>query len=104
MSAIGQATTPTFVCTVPSTIDLTDADNMYFTLTQDGRKIIKTGDALTVTEHSVSVYLNQRDTVWLNSARPVELQLNWTYESGQRGMTKIKTVEVDRNLVPEVLP
>ena len=82
--SIGQATTPTFVCTVPDSTDLTPADNA-------------------VAAHSVSVYLTQRDTVWLNSARPVELQLNWTYSTGQRGMTKIKTVEVDRNLVPEVL-
>lgn len=103
MSIIGQATTPTFVCTVPNTIDLTAADAVYFTLTQDGRKLTKTGEALTVAAQSVSVYLSQRDTVWLNSARPVELQLNWTYSDGSRGMTNIVSVTVDRNLVPEVL-
>ena len=103
MSNIGQATTPTFVCTLPDSIDLTAAQSVYFTLYQNARKITKTGDALDVTANSVSVYLTQRDTLWLSPSQPVELQLNWTYEDGSRGMTAIVSVTVDRNLVPEVL-
>lgn len=103
MSRIGQATTPTFTCTVPNSVDLAAAENVYFTAAQDGRKIIKTGEALTIEAHSVSVYLTQRETLWMNSARPVELQLNWTYADGSRGMTNIVSVTVDRNLVPEIL-
>lgn len=100
---IGQATTPTFVCNLPQTIDLTAADSVYFTLSQNGRKITKTGDDITVSEHSVSAYLSQRDTVWIRPGQPIELQLNWVYEDGSRGMTQIVSVTVDRNLVPEVL-
>lgn len=103
MSSIGQATTPTFICTVSDGIDLTAAQNVFFTLNQNMRKITKTGEALDVTAHSVSVYLTQRDTLWLSPSQPVELQLNWTYENGSRGMTKIVSVRVDRNLVQEVL-
>ena len=103
MSAIGQATTPTFICTVPNSVDLTAAQNVYFTMMQLMRKITKSGTALTVDPHSVSVYLDQSETVGFSPSFPVELQLNWTYEDGSRGMTKIVTVTVDRNLVPEVL-
>ena len=103
MSNIGQATTPTFVCTLPDSIDLTAAQSVYFTLYQNGRKITKTDEAITVEAHSVSVYLSQRDTLWISPSQPVDLQLNWTYADGSRGMTKIVSITVDRNLVPEAL-
>lgn len=103
MSNIGQATTPTFICTVPDSIDLTAAQSVYFTLYQNGQKITKTDEDIALEAHSVSVYLSQRDTVWIRPGQPIELQINWTYEDGSRGMTKIVSVTVDRNLVPEVL-
>ena len=104
MSAVGQATTPTFVYNLPQTIDLTAAHAHYFTLAQNGRKIRKEGDALAVSAHSVSVYLSQRDTVWLQPGQPFSIQLNWTYADGSRGMTREKFIDVERNLEPEVLP
>lgn len=103
MSKIGQATTPTFICTVPDTVDLTAAENVYFTISQFANTITKRGESLDIDSHSVSVYLSQGDTVGISPSRPVELQLNWTYADGSRGMTKIVSVEVDRNLIPEVL-
>ena len=97
-----QATTPTFILTLPNTVDLSLANNVYFTITQGKTVITKSGEALNIDENVVSVYMAQEETV-LFAAGQCSLQLNWTYNNGERCCTNIVTVEVQKNLVNEVL-
>ena len=49
-----QGTTPTFVLTLPDTVDLTEAQNVYVTFSQGSQNsITKSGDALVVSAHEV---------------------------------------------------
>lgn len=97
-----QATTPTFVLTLPQEVDLSQAENVYFTVSQGMNVLTKTGDSLTIDENVVSVFLSQTETLAF-SVGSIELQLNWTYQNGERACTKIKTVEVDKNLLKKVV-
>lgn len=97
-----QATTPTFVLTLPNTVDLSLAQNVYFTLRQGSVLIEKTGEALTIDENEVSVFLSQAETLQL-SVGQARLQLNWTYAGGERACTNIAHVAVSENLLKEVV-
>lgn len=94
-----QATTPTFVLTLPDTVDLTQAKNVYFSLVQGStiiKKLIDEPEA-----HQVSVYLTQAETLGLNGV--AQMQLNWTYADGSRACTNIVNVTVDPNLLRAVV-
>lgn len=97
-----QATTPTFVLTLPETVDLTLAQNVVFTIVQGSLKIVKTTSELTYTERVVSVYLTQEETLQFTKGT-ARLQLNWTYSNGERACSNIVNVEVSPNLLTEVL-
>lgn len=97
-----QATTPTFVLTLPQTVDLSEAENVYFTLRQGSVEISKTGDELTIDGQTVSVYLTQAETLGI-SVGQARLQLNWTYANGGRACTNIAHVAVTENLLKEVV-
>ena len=97
-----QATTPTFVLTLPQTVDLSQAANVYFTVSQGMKVLTKTGDSLTIDGNVVSVFLSQAETLAF-AVGTLELQLNWTYPNGERACTKVKTVEVDMNLLKKVV-
>ena len=97
-----QATTPTFVLTLPNTVDLSLAQNIYFTLRQGATVIEKTGADLTIDGQTVSVYLSQTETLNLYEGQAL-LQLNWTYADGQRACTNIASVSVVENLLKKVV-
>ena len=97
-----QATTPTFVLTLPNTIDLSQAANVYFTLKQGAVEIKKTGDELTVSTNTVSVSLSQAETLGLTPGQ-ARIQLNWTYADGKRACSNIAHVAVNENLLKEVV-
>lgn len=97
-----QATTPTFILTLPQDVDLSLAHNVYFTITQGKLAVTKSGEDLSIDENEVSVFMPQEETV-LFAAGQCSLQLNWTYQNGERCCTNIVTVEVQKNLVNEVL-
>ena len=97
-----QATTPTFVLTLPNTVDLSLAENVYFSLKQGANSIVKTGDALVIDGQTVSVYLSQEETLPFFGGI-ARLQLNWTYDNGSRACSKIVSVPVGDNLLKEVL-
>lgn len=97
-----QATTPTFVLTLPETVDLSQAENIYFTLKQGSVALMKTGDDLILDGQTVSVYLTQAETLGL-SVGQARLQLNWTYANGERACTNIAHVAVTENLLKEVV-
>lgn len=97
-----QATTPTFVLTLPDTVDLSQAANIYFSLRQKNVLIEKTGDDLTVDGQTVSVYLSQEETLQIVSGA-AQIQLNWTYANGSRACSNIVSVQVSENLLKEVV-
>ena len=97
-----QATTPTFILTLPDTLDLSGITNMYFSLEQGNTKLRKAGNELSVDGNVVSVYLEQEDTLQFNRGR-ADLQLNWTYPDGRRACSNIVVVPVDPNLIKEVI-
>ena len=97
-----QATTPTFILTLPDTVDLSQAANIYFSLRQKNVLIEKTGDDLTVDGQTVSVYLSQAETLQLVSGA-AQIQLNWTYANGARACSNIVSVQVTENLLKEVV-
>ena len=97
-----QATTPTFVLTLPDTVDLSEAVNIYFSLKQGGVSIKKTGDEVVLGGQTVSVYLTQAETLRFKDGT-AELQLNWTYANGARACSNIVSVPVGSNLLKEVV-
>lgn len=97
-----QATTPTFVLTLPQDIDLGEAAHVYFVLKQNGATIEKSDTDLTIDANEVEVYLSQAETLKL-SIGAARLQLNWTYTNGSRACSTIATVTVDENLLKAVV-
>ena len=97
-----QATTPTFILTLPDTVDLSQAANIYFSLRQKNVLIEKAGDDLTVDGQTVSVYMSQAETLQLVSGA-AQIQLNWTYANGSRACSNIVSVQVTENLLKEVV-
>lgn len=98
-----QGTTPTFILTLPTTVDLTAISNLYFSLEQGSTKITKTGTDLSIDGQNVSVYLNQSETLKFNTGSRANLQLNWTYPDGSRACSNIVSVTVGLNLIKEVI-
>lgn len=97
-----QATTPTFVLTLPDTVDLTEPIHFYFTLRQGNVRIEKADSDLVIDGQTISVYLSQAETLTLTTGI-VKLQLNWTYTNGSRAASEIVSVNVTENLLKEVI-
>ena len=97
-----QATTPTLILSLPETVDLTQAANVYFTMKQGDSFIRKHGDDLTVSVNTVYVELSQQETLRFFPGS-AELQLNWTYADGKRACSDIVILQVGPNLELEVL-
>ena len=97
-----QATTPTFRLTLPTSVDLSAAENIYFTLKQGSTVITKSGDYVSYQDNVVVVSLSQYDTVGLAVGR-ASIQLNWTYDDGTRACSKIVSVNITENLLKEVV-
>lgn len=98
-------TTPTFSLTVPDTVDLTEADNVYATFASSGYKVTKTGEEIEVTANQVDVYFSQAETGAI-PAGTLRIKLNWTYQQGgkvKRACSTTGTIDVDDNLLNEVV-
>ena len=96
-----QGLTPTITITVPETTDLTEAANLYPSIKQ-GKNLIRP-EIFNVFAHQVDIYLTQEDTLDL-SPGVAEIQLNWTYSTGQRGATSPVSIRILPNHLLEVLP
>ena len=100
-------TTPTFQLTLPETVDLTEASNVYVTFSKASGTVIytKSGEDIEVSAHQVDVYLTQSETAVFPTGA-VRLQLNWTYQEGgeaKRACSEIASVNVTPNLLNEVV-
>ena len=102
---VARATTPTFTLTFDEQgLDLTQAENVYVTFSSGGKKVTKTGEDLTVTENTISVYLSQEDTIGWRKGE-VLIQANWTLSDGQyRASSDIVRCDVSNQLLDEVVP
>lgn len=98
-----QGTTPTFICTVPNTVDLTEAEHVYFTISQGSALVEKHDTDLTVAAHSVTATLTQAETLRFQIFSDAYIQINWTYSDGSRACTSIKKVNVGENLHKAVI-
>lgn len=103
-------TTPDYTFRIKDeSVDLTKAKNVYLTFVQGNYSCTKTGSDLQVTEHEVSVWLNQKESsAFKSSGKQVEVQINWTYEDEgsekiKRAATKIKSFQVTRNLLQKAI-
>ena len=97
-----QATTPTFILTLPGSVDPGDMENVYFSLVQNNVNIMKTDQDITIDGQSIYVSLSQVDTVKLIPGT-AKIQLNWTYPNGNRACSQIVQINVTENLLKEVV-
>lgn len=100
-----KGTTPTFTLTLPETVDLSLAVNVYVSFAAKDRTLFeKTGDDLEIDGNVCNVFLSQEET--LSFPRRVSIQLNWTYTDGgvtKRSCSTVATVDVAENLANRVL-
>ena len=99
-----RGTTPTYIFTLPESVDMTQATDVYVTFAKTDTTIIftKTGDDLEVAEHTVSVYLTQEETLSFPNAK-VAVQLNWLFPNGRRACSNILYITARQNLINEVI-
>lgn len=101
------ATTPTFTWRFADTLDMTQATDMVATIKSEksGFKLNKVMEDLDITEHAVSVFLTQEETLKF-PAGDATIMLNWIYDEGnkiKRACTKETTIKVNKNLYNEVM-
>lgn len=102
-----RGTTPTYIFSPKDeNLDMTQAIKVCVTFSNlNGQEIFtKTGTDLSVSAHSVSVYLTQEET--LSLPKRVCAQLNWLYEEGsltKRACSQVLGINTEKNLIDEVL-
>ncbi len=97
-------TTPTFTLNVLhcSDLDLRDASNIYFTIRQGSKKIIKSGEDIAIVDNdTIQVTLSQSETLMFRYLLKAEIQVNWIYPNGARAATYVKRIPVFKNLIRE---
>lgn len=102
-----KGTTPTFTFILNGNVDLTQATKVYVTFSDvnENEILTKDNEDLEITSESVSVYLNQAETLSLPGK--VKVQLNWIYQDGskmKRACSVKKTINNDSNLLNKELP
>lgn len=102
-----KGTTPTFTLTLPEEVDLTQASNVYVTFTRKDKSILlnKTGSDLEIDANTVSIYLNQEETLKFPEGH-ILIQINWTYTEGttvKRACSEQASVYIKGNLYEAVI-
>lgn len=96
-------TTPTFRLTFTEEgLDLRNAANVFVTFCGRGVTITKTGEALTVGEKEIDVFLEQEETGKFE-AGTVNIQANWTTPDGKRIASVIAAAEITPQLLRQVI-
>ena len=101
---VPQYTTPTFVLTFnDQTLDLTTATGVYVTFQSSGGGIVtKTGDDITVTATTISIYFEQYETATMGEGT-VRIQVNWIDVNGNRCASDIVSVQITEQLLKKVI-
>ena len=99
-NSIGRGTTP--LNTFHTSMDLTAATVLYITYSQMGKTIIEKTleDVTSITSEKVTVQLTQDDTLELDSALNVDIQIRAGFggEGGNRVRSNIVTASVEKIL------
>lgn len=103
-----RGTTPTFTLTIrDENVDLSEATNVYVTFVQGSRVYEKTGDDITIDGRTVSVWLNQQESLDLSEDSTMSVQINWTYldvnDTVRRAATIPKCVKITKQLLKRVI-
>lgn len=107
-----RGTTPTFTLKLknkdgtPSEINLNEANNINFTISQGQKLIVKSGEDIEIENgNTVLVFLTQKESLSLKEKQKTEIQLNWTYNDAdgrtRRAATKVREIELDKQLYKE---
>lgn len=106
-----RGTTPTFILKLknkdgtPSDINLSEANNVYFTIAQGGKTLTKTSEDIDIVDNTLYVFLNQKESLSLKEQQKTEIQLNWTYIDStgvtRRAATKVREISLDKQLYKE---
>jgi len=99
-------TTPSFEIAIPDA-DLSSAQGIYVTIEQRNVEITKSGEAVTVDGHTVSVWLTQEESSAFKLG-DAQAQVNWIYVDAvdgtlRRASTLPLTVRVDQQLYKQVI-
>lgn len=98
-----RGTTPTFRHTfTEELLDLTTANNVYVTYKQGSKALTKTGEDIEVEPKAVTVYLTQKETLMFKEGT-LESQVNWTGSNGNRAASKVKGIELEKQLLDKVV-
>lgn len=104
-----RGTTPTLTFTIADqTVDLSAADNVYVTISQYATSITKTGESVTASGNTVSVWLTQAESMRLVDGKTARVQINWTYTDDltgtkRRAATKAKEITIENQLLGRVI-
>lgn len=99
-----EATTPTLTLTLPESVDLTIANELFVTFSQYETEITKTlGENVSlIAQNIIAVTLSQEETLVFVPNRSVSVQVNWIVGDA-RLATTIGKIIVTPNLIPEVI-
>ena len=101
--SVPQFTTPTFTLTFTDQgLDLTQAQNVYVTFRSGCNVITKSGEALTVGEKTIGVYLDQNDTGKFKVGT-LDIQANWTTGEGGRAASEVVHYAITEQLLKRVI-
>ena len=106
-----RGTTPTVTLRIKDkyNINLNEALEIYFTVSQGHFSVTKTGDDVIVSEdgRSAGACLTQEESMELLDRQKAEAQINWTYHDingvVKRGATIVKEFEVNKQLYRKVI-
>lgn len=102
MSNIIRGTTPTNIFNV--NVDLTDAEDIIISYAQKGNVVInKTISDIDVTEDALSTTLTQTETLKLDAAYDVDIQIRALFDDGTAIASDIITVDVGKILYEGVI-
>lgn len=100
---IPRATTPTFsLVFTEEGLDLTTANNVYVTFEQGNINFTKSGEDLVIEEKQIDAYLSQAETLQF-AVGMVDIQANWTMANGRRASSKVKQVNITKQLLRQVI-
>lgn len=83
-------------------LDLTIADHIYITFYSKNGTLTKQPDTDGVTEKTITVSLSQRETLSFPEGN-VQMQINWTYDGGERWSSTCEQCLVTKQLLNKVV-
>ena len=101
-----RGTTPTFTLTLPDTVDLSTAENVYVRISKPNFAPIltKEDEDMVINQNVIELYLTQEETLKLEKDNLI--QVNWVYREGnhiRRACSDIAPIRAKANLINEVL-